>query len=167
MTMIEGSCHCGACRFASDEPPPSLTACNCSICRRIAPLWAYSRASTMRLLVPEGASQAYIWGEASLAFHRCKTCGVTVFWQSQTDTQFTVNARLCPPEWLVSLPVRRFDGAQSWQYLDDPDDWSRVGRAIACPATHLSKVRPRNPHSTGRLDVSCYVFLDCLGFALR
>lgn len=75
----------------------------------------------MRLAVPDGASQAYVWADASLAFHRCKTCGVTVFWQSLTDKQFAVNARLCPLEALEHVPVRHFDGANTWQYLDETD----------------------------------------------
>lgn len=117
--MIEGRCHCGACRFLLEEVPPSLTVCNCSICRRLAAQWAYSRASAMRLQVPDGATKAYVWGDKSLAFHHCRTCGVAVFWQSQTDAQFAVNARLCPIGSLGQVPVRHFDGADTWRYLDE------------------------------------------------
>ncbi len=72
----------------------------------------------MALNAPHGAMNAYIWGDRSLAFHRCKTCGATVCWQSLEDEQFTVNARLCPPNALQGVPVRRFDGADTSRYLD-------------------------------------------------
>ena len=39
--MIRASCHCGAVVMEADSQPRSVTACNCSICRRYAALWAY------------------------------------------------------------------------------------------------------------------------------
>ena len=39
--MIEGSCHCGAVRWTFDGMPDSVTACNCTLCRRYGVLWIY------------------------------------------------------------------------------------------------------------------------------
>ena len=73
--MISGSCHCGAVRFELDETPGWLTDCNCSICRRLGALWAHSDRSRIRIDADEKATERYAWGDASLAFVRCATCG--------------------------------------------------------------------------------------------
>jgi hypothetical protein len=33
-------------------------------------------------------------------------------------TKMAVNARMMDPEEIADIPVRRFDGASSWTYLD-------------------------------------------------
>jgi len=38
---MEGSCHCGRVSWALATPPESITACNCTVCRRYGVLWAY------------------------------------------------------------------------------------------------------------------------------
>ena len=39
--MLKGKCHCCAIRWTLSELPRSVTACNCTICRRYGSLWAY------------------------------------------------------------------------------------------------------------------------------
>jgi len=34
--MIRGTCHCGAVEWRFEGIPESATACNCTVCRRIA-----------------------------------------------------------------------------------------------------------------------------------
>jgi hypothetical protein len=119
--MIVGWCHCGAVRFELARTPEWLTACNCSVCRRLGALWAYGDASEVRLIGKPDATSGYVWGDRSLAFHSCRTCGCTTHWQSlQPDrsTRMGVNCRLADPEVIASLPIRRFDGADSWVFLD-------------------------------------------------
>ena len=48
--MLTATCHCGALRIEVPRKPSSLTSCNCSICRRYGTLWAYYKASTVRVL---------------------------------------------------------------------------------------------------------------------
>jgi hypothetical protein len=119
--MIRGSCHCGAVRFELAVMPAWLTACNCSICRRIAPLWAYAEVGDIRLVRAADATFGYEWGDRTLAFHSCRTCGCTTHWESlQPDRRgrMAVNCRLCDPADIANLRIRRFDGAHSWTYLD-------------------------------------------------
>jgi hypothetical protein len=119
--MIEGSCHCGAVRFELTQTPESLTACTCSVCRRLGALWAYADASEVRLLCAPDATIGYAWGDKTLAFHSCRTCGCTTHWQSlQPDrsTRMGVNRRMADPAAIAGLRIRRFDGADSWTYLD-------------------------------------------------
>ena len=119
--MISGSCHCGAVRFELIRTPDWLTDCNCSICRRLGTLWAHADASDVRLNAAPGATIAYSWGDHCLAFHSCRTCGCTTHWSSLDDAhpdRMAVNCRLADPSDIAALQVRRFDGADSWTYLD-------------------------------------------------
>ena len=120
--MISGSCHCGAVSFVLTEHRDFLTECNCSICRRYAALWLHCDRKDIELNVPEDATHQYVWGQKLLAFHTCRTCGCLTHWSStQADypEPMAVNCRLAEPETVAGMPVRTFDGADTWQYLDD------------------------------------------------
>jgi len=119
--MIAASCHCGAVRLEIEEPPQRLTDCNCSICRRLGALWAYYRPDQVRFAGSPDATAAYVWGDRMIEFHHCKGCGCTTHWSSvdrANADRMGVNARLMAPEDLAGVPVRRFDGASSWTFLD-------------------------------------------------
>jgi hypothetical protein len=118
--MIEATCHCGAVRLTAPEAPNAVTECNCSICRKIAARWAYY--SPAQIGMPKaGSTQPYVWGDRMLAFHRCKTCGVTTHWQSLDGAQerMAINARLVDGIDWTTMRVRQFDGADTWKYLDE------------------------------------------------
>lgn len=57
--MIAGTCHCGAVRIEIPRRPRTLTDCNCSICRRYGALWAYDKASTVRVIADPTATSGY------------------------------------------------------------------------------------------------------------
>lgn len=119
--MIRGSCHCGAVTFELAETPEWLTACNCSICRRIGSLWAHAERGRITLTGAADATLAYAWGDRTLAFHTCKTCGCTTHWEpldSQPTSRMAVNCRMSDPADIAGLRVRHFDGADSWSFLD-------------------------------------------------
>ena len=119
--MIKGNCHCGAISFELDAELEWLTECNCSICRKLGTIWAHARIDRIFIQKTEGATTSYRWGDENLAFHTCKTCGCTTHWenlQPQSDSVMAVNVRLADPEQISHLRIRRFDGADSWQYLD-------------------------------------------------
>ena len=118
--MIEVACHCGAARLGVPEAPTEVTECNCSICRRLAARWAYYSPKDVSL--PDGArTDAYVWGDRMLAFHRCRTCGVTTHWQSLDGARdrMAINARLIDGVDWGKVRVRLFDGANTWDYLDE------------------------------------------------
>jgi hypothetical protein len=118
-TTIEASCHCGAIRLEIAMPPESLTDCNCSICRRYGVLWAYYSPTLVRITPATGATETYLWGDRSIAFHRCKHCGCVTHWSAvdETSDRMGVNARLMPPEVLRPLRIRKLDGAVTGRYL--------------------------------------------------
>ena len=119
--MIEAACHCGAARLAAPSAPHEVTECNCSICRRLAARWAYYPQSDVRL-PKAGTTEAYVWGDRMLAFHRCRTCGVVTHWQSLDGAKdrMGLNARLMDDLDWGQIRVRPFDGADTWRYLDEP-----------------------------------------------
>jgi len=119
--MIEASCHCGAVRIEIAVRPESLTDCNCSVCRRYGALWAYYRPDQVRFLTPRDTTLAYAHGEKSIAFHHCRVCGCVTHWENVNKVnadRMAVNARLCEPLAIEGVAVRRFDGAESWAFLD-------------------------------------------------
>jgi hypothetical protein len=117
---VEGSCHCGGVRIAVPRAPTELTSCNCSICRRLGTLWAYYSPAEVHIA---GATATYRWGDKTIDFHRCVTCGCTTHWSplpGRVADRMGVNARQLAPDVLVRARVRRLDGASDdWKYLDD------------------------------------------------
>ena len=119
--MIRASCHCGAVIMEADSRPATVTSCNCSICRRIAGLWAYYTRSNARLVAGHDAVAAYSWNDRVIEFYHCRHCGCSTHYESvekNPDSRFAINVRCLAPEELAPLKVRHFDGADTWKYLD-------------------------------------------------
>jgi hypothetical protein len=117
--MIESTCHCGAVRLEIATAPETVTSCNCSICRRYGMLCAYYPETDVRIV---GATDFYMWGDKDIEFHRCKVCGCVTHWApapGKSQNRMGVNARLMAPEILAKARVRRFDGANTWKFLDE------------------------------------------------
>ncbi|MFN3513744.1 MAG: GFA family protein [Phenylobacterium sp.] len=118
--VIEASCHCGVVRLAVARPPPALTSCNCSLCRRYGGLWAYYPPSEVEFLAGREATVAYVQGDRTLATHHCRTCGCVTHWEPLDPGigRMGVNARLMAPEVTADIRIRRFDGAETFTFLD-------------------------------------------------
>jgi hypothetical protein len=116
---IEASCHCGAVHLELTTAPQSVTDCNCSICRRYGVLWAYYSPQDVKIVPAHGATESYLWGERSIEFHRCKTCGCVTHWSAvdRGMDRMGVNARLMDPALLQTVPVRKPDAAVSERCL--------------------------------------------------
>lgn len=112
--MLTATCHCGAVRVTIPRKPRTLTDCNCSICRRYGVLWAYYKASTVRVEASRRATRGYSWGRKKLRFVRCADCGCVMCWERVSpdpERQMGVNARNFDPDIIGSVPVRFLDGA--------------------------------------------------------
>jgi hypothetical protein len=119
--MIESACHCGAVKFEIQDAPMDVTECNCSICRRYGVLWAYYSPAQVHIVATEDATERYLWGDKSIEFHRCRSCGCVTHWAAAgppTD-RMGVNARLMEPDILAAARRRRLDGADTWKYFDE------------------------------------------------
>ncbi len=101
--MLAATCHCGAVRVEVPRKPRRLTNCNCSICRRYGTLWAYYKASEVRITRAPGATSEYTHWEPI---------------RPQEGGRMGVNARNFEPSSLESVHIRLLDGASTWKYLD-------------------------------------------------
>jgi hypothetical protein len=118
---LEGSCHCGAVRITLPSPPEKATDCNCSICRRLGALWSYYEFGTVRIEGHPENTQEYIWGDRTLRTVRCRTCGVATHWEPlepKPCEKHGVNLRNFDAELLASVKMRKFDGADTWTFIE-------------------------------------------------
>ena len=116
---IEGSCHCGAVSFLVNDAPQRLVSCNCSACRRFAALWFHTLTTNVTIAAAPDATIAYAWGDRCLAFQSCKTCGCTTHYTPLDGTdRMALNMRMADPDAIKDVPVRHFDGAETWAFLD-------------------------------------------------
>ena len=122
--MLSATCHCGAVKIEIPRKPRALTNCNCSICRRYGTLWAYYKASDVKVSSSTGATSSYSWGDKQLKFLPCGSCGCIMNWEPVTRTprsRMGVNARNFEPASLGQVRIRRLDGAKTWRYLKDDE----------------------------------------------
>lgn len=118
--MLEANCHCGAVRLRIRRRPSVVTECNCSICRRYGAQWAYYTRKSVSVECAPGAMAAYLWGDRTIEFLHCTTCGCVTHYESirkTPDSRLALNARMLPAVALEGVRVRQFDGAVSWKYV--------------------------------------------------
>lgn len=119
--MLKGTCHCGAITIELPSAPEVATSCNCSLCRRLGGLWVYYPFGTVRVTGHPENTEEYSHGDKTLKTIRCKTCGCTTHWEPlppEQGTRHGVNLRNFDPKLLESVRIRRFDGADTWKFLD-------------------------------------------------
>ncbi len=120
--MLSASCHCGAVQIEVDNKPETLTECTCSICRRYGAQWAFYSRKTAIVTCAADAVSAYAWGDKSIEFYHCVTCGCLTHYESTKktdDSRIAVNARMMSPADIADANVRTFDGADTWKYLNE------------------------------------------------
>ncbi len=69
---------------------------------------------------PENTAE-YIWGDKTLRTVRCKTCGCATHWEPLAPApgaKHGVNLNNFDPRLQESIHVRRFDGADTWTFID-------------------------------------------------
>ncbi|MFY7856605.1 MAG: GFA family protein [Rubrivivax sp.] len=120
--MLKGTCLCGAVGWQLTALPASATACSCTACRRYGTLWAYGWADED--ITFTGQTTAYIRGD-SLSFNFCPTCGNVSHWwglklNEKGQRRVAVNLRLTEPQPIAQVPIRHFDGLETWS--SRPDD---------------------------------------------
>lgn len=131
---LTGSCHCGAVEVTLPRRPETATNCNCSACRRYATLWSYFPVSEVSFRGHPEQTDGYVWGDKTLRFVRCRTCGCVTHWEPmevKPDSRMGVNLRNFDAKSLGTLQVRVFDGAESWSRIGEithtPDGFSVGG----------------------------------------
>ncbi len=126
--MVKGSCHCGRVKWIYNSPVESVTACNCTLCRRYGALWAYG-VSPSEIQV-EGPTSAYVWGNQLSGFNFCNNCGCLAYYIANKpyedgQRRVAVNFRMAEdPEQIQSLRIDHFDGLDKFEDL--PSDGKSV-----------------------------------------
>jgi hypothetical protein len=129
--MLEGSCHCGAIGWTFDGMPDSVTACNCTLCRRYGVLWIYDfEGERIKISGPSDVYTRKDRTSPALEIHFCGTCGCVTCWrglrlESDGRRRIAVNVRLTDPARLAHLPIDHFDGLVAFE------DLPRDGRCVA------------------------------------
>lgn len=112
---FSGSCHCGAIRYTVDEDPPTQAMqCNCSICRRKAPLHHFTTPDKFRLETSRDALATYGFNHHVINYHHCTTCGCAPFAEGTAPggkPMVEINLRCADDIDLDALEIRKFDGA--------------------------------------------------------
>jgi hypothetical protein len=129
--MLEGTCHCKAVRWTFDGMPESVTACNCTLCRRYGVLWIYDyEGERISISGPTTVYKRKEKAQHALEIHFCSSCGCVICWRGlhlEPDglRRMAVNLRLTEPGPVAHLPIDPFDG------LDTFEDLPRDGRTVA------------------------------------
>ncbi len=121
VTLPVASCHCGAVRIRVRRLPRTVTACNCSICRRYGAHWAYYRPSSVTVEAARADLARYSWNKRIRIYFRCRRCGCVTHYAHRRATRgapLAVNAMNFEPALLEGVRVRHLDGAASWKFLD-------------------------------------------------
>lgn len=128
--MLTGTCHCGATHWTLEGDAGSITACNCTLCRRYGALWAYDYVDERIHIV--GTTGSYTRAgkaDPALEILFCPTCACVLAWrglrlESRGRRRIAVNVRLAPPEAVADLAIDHFDG------LDSVEDLPSDGRCV-------------------------------------
>jgi hypothetical protein len=128
--VLKGSCHCQEAGWTLEGEPGSVTACNCTLCRRYGALWAYDYEGE-RVAVQGDVASYRRRGKADPALEMlfCPTCACIVAWRGLRPDpdgrrRMAVNVRLAEPSAVADLSIDHFDG------LDTFEDMPPRGRCV-------------------------------------
>lgn len=124
-TLI-GTCACGAAGWTLTGDPGSITACNCTICRRYGALWAYDDEEGRICLTGKTHAFSRARPDPALEFRFCPRCACVVAWrglrlEEDGRRRLAVNIRLADPSAVADLPIDHFDGLGSFEDLAGDD----------------------------------------------
>ena len=135
--MLRAACHCAAVRLEVARPPDWVIDCNCSLCRRYGALWAHYRPVEVMFVAGEDHTDAYVWGESSFAFHRCRTCGCLTHHtalDAAPPRLRAVNVRMMPALDPASVKLQHTDNAHTgFFWTRSPDKLQHGEQAAADP----------------------------------
>ena len=74
----------------------------------------------MRITAGKGAVDRSILGDKFLRLCRCATCGCITHWElvKPPRNRMGINFRNFDPSVIATTRIRRFDGANTWKFLD-------------------------------------------------
>ena len=109
----QGSCHCGAIRFAVEGTLGKVLECNCSICSRKGSLLWFVPRKDFRLQTPEKDVSTYTFNKHVIAHKFCARCGIAPYAlgvDPKGNEMAAINARCLEGVDLGTLERVPFDG---------------------------------------------------------
>ena len=85
LKSYQGSCHCGAVKFAVQTTLSPALRCNCSLCRRKGAVMAAVAPEHFNLLSGEEYLSLYQFNTRTAKHYFCKTCGIYTFHRPRTN----------------------------------------------------------------------------------
>lgn len=95
--------------------------CTCSIFSRYGALWGHYTRATAEVCFESGAVTAYVWNDRVIEFYHCNNCGWVTHYEDIEKTpgeRLSVNFKMFSPECYTSVPIKTFDGADTWEFID-------------------------------------------------
>lgn len=74
-----GSCQCGAVSFEADADLSHTVICNCSRCKRLGSVLAFTPRASFDLRSGEDNLSEYLFNKHAIRHLFCKTCGIESF----------------------------------------------------------------------------------------
>ena len=112
LQRLQGSCHCGAVRFAITTDFPELTTCDCSICKRKNALMVKVHERCFELLAGAEQLASYQFHTHTAVHHFCKVCGIYPFHRKRVTPDFYgINVHCLQGFDPTGIPVRATVGA--------------------------------------------------------
>jgi hypothetical protein len=128
--MLTGTCHCGKAGWTLAGDPGSITACNCTLCRRYGTLWAYGFEGENLAITGETRSYSRIDRKNPvLEILFCPSCAGVLAWRGlhlddDGRRRMAVNIRHTEPDGVMHLAIDHFDGLSTF------DDLPSQGRCV-------------------------------------
>lgn len=85
LQTYHGGCQCGAVAFDVDVDLAQTITCNCSRCKRMGFVLAFTPADNFRLTSGEDAQTDYRFNTGKIAHLFCSTCGVQSYGIGEND----------------------------------------------------------------------------------
>jgi hypothetical protein len=74
--VYQGGCQCGAVRYEVTVDLDSTVVCNCSRCRRLGTIMAFTTMDKFELLSDKDATTEYLFNKHVIHHLFCSTCGI-------------------------------------------------------------------------------------------
>ena len=109
-----GSCQCGAVAFEADVDIGEPVVCNCSRCRRLGSVLAFTPVASFTLLRGADALTEYTFNRNAIRHQFCPVCGIEPFaYATGKDgtPMVAINCNVLDGVDARALPARHYDGA--------------------------------------------------------
>ncbi|OHA85616.1 MAG: aldehyde-activating protein [Candidatus Yonathbacteria bacterium RIFOXYC1_FULL_52_10] len=110
MKTYTGACHCGAISFEVETDLSHVIACNCSHCEKNGLVLNFVDKEKFKLLSGKDALTEYFFGDKTIRYLFCHTCGTHPFAEGVTFPQTAINVRCLDGIDLAMLTITPYNG---------------------------------------------------------